>query len=156
MGLVAQYEGRQEQNVSYKFSVVSQCSLRGSIRRTRAQRRYHGRPGDRSGTLLAFAVARDGSGGFTGGKSKFLSNCSVRQSGTGFLARSAYYIYKTLRGIDDCLHACSAKWFHPDPLGLVETISPLNKSHPPPPLGRLDDQCLPDGLTSEPVLVQPL
>lgn len=74
MNLVAKYDGRQEQNVSSEFSVVSQRSLRGRIRRTKAQRRYHGRPGDRSGTLLAFAVARDGSGGFTEGKWKFMSN----------------------------------------------------------------------------------
>lgn len=59
--------------------------------------------------------------------------CSA--SDTSSLERSACYIYETLRGIDDCLHACSAKWFHPDPPGLVETIPPLNKSHPLPPPG---------------------
>jgi hypothetical protein len=84
------------------------------------------------------------------------SNCSVLQSGTVILSRPAFYIYETLRGLDDSLHACSAKWFHPGPLGLVETISSLNKSHPPPPPGRLDDQCLRDGLSSELVPVQPL
>jgi hypothetical protein len=85
MNLIAQHDGRQEHNVSSEFSVVSQCSLRGRIRSTGPQWRYRGRPSDGSGTLLAFAVAHDGPGGFVAEELRFSSKYSVYQSDTGLL-----------------------------------------------------------------------